>query len=123
MKNERKFVIDVNVLISAFLFQKSTPRLALDLAQNIGIVLMSNVVLIELEEVLFRSKFDKYLSVSRREELINDLIETVEFIDPNEQINDCRDPKNNKYLELAFSGKAESVITGDEDLLVLNPFR
>lgn len=38
-------------------------------------------------------------------------------------MNECRDPKDNKYLELAVSGKAECIITGDEDLLVLNPFR
>lgn len=42
---------------------------------------------------------------------------------PSESIDECRDPKDNKYLELAISGHAESLITGDEDLLVLNPFR
>lgn len=41
----------------------------------------------------------------------------------NEQINECRDPKDNKYLELAVAGEVECIITGDEDLLVLNPFR
>lgn len=40
-----------------------------------------------------------------------------------EQINECRDPKDNKYLELAVSGKAECIVTGDDDLLVLNPWR
>ncbi len=40
-----------------------------------------------------------------------------------EEINECRDPKDNKYLELVVSGKAECIVTGDEDLLVLNPFR
>ena len=42
---------------------------------------------------------------------------------PSESIDECRDPKDNKYLELAISGHAESLITGDEDLLVLNRFR
>ncbi len=40
-----------------------------------------------------------------------------------EQINECRDLKDNKYLELAFSGQAECIVTGDDDLLVLNPWR
>jgi predicted nucleic acid-binding protein len=44
-------------------------------------------------------------------------------VQPSESIDECRDPKDNKYLELAISGHAESLITGDEDLLVLNPFR
>ena len=41
----------------------------------------------------------------------------------NEQINECRDPKDNKYLELALSGQAECIVTGDDDLLVLNSWR
>jgi uncharacterized protein len=40
-----------------------------------------------------------------------------------EEIDECRDPKDNKYLELVVSGNAECIITGDQDLLVLNPFR
>jgi hypothetical protein len=44
-------------------------------------------------------------------------------VQPSESINECRDSKDNKYLELAISRHAESLITGDEDLLVLNPFR
>lgn len=35
----------------------------------------------------------------------------------------CRDPKDNKYLELAVNGQAESIITGDQDLLILHPFQ
>jgi putative PIN family toxin of toxin-antitoxin system len=55
--------------------------------------------------------------------LLEILAETAEFINITEQMNECRDPKDNKYLELAVSGKAECIITGDEDLLVLHPFR
>ncbi len=40
-----------------------------------------------------------------------------------EQITDCRDPKDNKFLELAINGNATCIITGDKDLLVLHPFR
>lgn len=40
-----------------------------------------------------------------------------------DQIDTCRDPKDNKVLELAVSGKAHCIVTGDEDLLILNPFR
>lgn len=38
------------------------------------------------------------------------------------QINACRDEKDNKFLELAINGNADFIITGDNDLLVLNPF-
>lgn len=40
-----------------------------------------------------------------------------------EQIDECRDLKDNKYLELALSGQVECIVTGDDDLLVLNPWR
>lgn len=46
-----------------------------------------------------------------------------EFIDIIEEIKECRDEKDNKFLELAISGNADFIITGDNDLLVLNPFR
>lgn len=123
MMNNRKFVFDTNVLISAFLFSQSKPRQALEKAQTIGIIILSNSVLLELEQVLFRPKFDKYLTLSRRQEFLEDLTEIAQFIDVTEQINECRDPKDNKYLELAVNGQAESLVTGDDDLLVLNPFR
>ena len=120
---DKYFVIDVNVLISAFLFARSKPRQALDKAQNIGIVLLSDAVLAELIEVLTRPKFDRYISKRIKEQLTNELAQTALFLDPNEQITECRDVKDNKYLELAIAGKAQCIMTGDRDLLVLNPFR
>ncbi len=44
------------------------------------------------------------------------------FIEPIEKISICRDPKDNMYLEIAIAGKADLIITGDSDLLVLHPF-
>jgi uncharacterized protein len=120
---DKYFVIDVNVLVSAFLFAKSKPRQALDKAQNLGIILLSDAILSELIEVLTRPKFDRYLSKKTREQLTDDLAQTTLFIRSNEQITECRDAKDNKYLELAVEGSAQCIITGDRDLLVLNPFR
>ncbi|MDZ8238468.1 MAG: putative toxin-antitoxin system toxin component, PIN family [Nostoc sp. ChiQUE01a] len=123
MTNNRRFVFDTNVLISAFLFSQSKPRQALDQATVIGVIVLSSSVLSELEEVLYRPKFDRYLTKKRRQEFLEDLTENAQFIDVTEQINECRDPKDNKYLELALSGQAECIVTGDDDLLVLNPWR
>ncbi len=50
-------------------------------------------------------------------------LKVVEMIDTSEIINVCRDPKDDKLLELATSGNADFLVTGDKDLLVLNPFR
>jgi uncharacterized protein len=121
---DKCFVIDVNVLVSAFLFANSKPRQALNKAQDLGIVLLSDDdVLLELIEVLTRPKFERYVSKQIREQLTDDLAQTSLFIKPNEQITECRDAKDNKYLALAVEGQAQCIITGDQDLLVLNPFR
>ena len=45
------------------------------------------------------------------------------MIDVVDVVTDCRDPKDNKFLESALSGKGSHIITGDSDLLVLHPFR
>ncbi|MBE9089674.1 putative toxin-antitoxin system toxin component, PIN family [Microcystis aeruginosa LEGE 11464] len=121
--NKPRFVFDANVIVSAFLFKNSSPRLALEMAKNQGIIILSETVIDELSDVLSRSKFDRYLAKSIRQELLETLVEASLLVQPSESINECRDSKDNKYLELAISGHAESLITGDEDLLVLNPFR
>lgn len=123
MPNERRFVLDANVIISALLFPGKPPYLALAKAQEDGIILLSGAVFTEIKLVLERRKFDRYLSLAIRQELINDLANTALFINPLDSIEECRDTKDNKYLELAVSGQADCLITGDEDLLVLHPFR
>ena len=123
MMHEQRFVLDVNVIVSAVLFAQSRPRQALDLTQDRGIILMSDDVLLELSEVLLRAKFDQYSTRSKREAFLDNFVETVQFIEITKQINECRDAKDNKYLELAVSGDAKFIVSGDKDLLVMNPFR
>ena len=55
--------------------------------------------------------------------MLNDIEKEALFIEPVVKISECRDPKDNKFLELAVAGKADCIVTGDKDLLVLNPFR
>jgi hypothetical protein len=122
-RNERRFVCDVNVIISAVLLPGSKPDHALRKVQDLGDLLMSESIWLELEQVLARPKFNRYTTPEERNDFLVDLSETIQFIDVTEQIDECRDPKDNKYLELAVSGKAECIVTGDNDLLVLTPFR
>jgi predicted nucleic acid-binding protein len=51
------------------------------------------------------------------------LVREAELVVVTAVVTDCRDPKDNKFLELALSGKATHIVSGDEDLLVLHPFR
>ena len=123
MSIKNLFVVDANIIVSAFLSKEGKARQALDKAQTNGVVLMSVEVLAELQEVLARPKFDKYITVAERKSLLARLIKTVQFVDIAEIVEICRDPKDDKYLELAVNGKATYIVSGDADLLVLNPFK
>lgn len=118
-----RFVFDTNVIVSAVLLAGSIPRQAFDKGLDEGTILISIPVLLELAEVLSRKKLDKYLLEEERMRFLIALIKEVELVEVTEVVTDCRDNKDNKFLELAVSGKADCVISGDEDLLTLNPFR
>ena len=118
-----RLVIDTNVLVSGLLTQNSIPQRVYDYAIAQATLLQSQATLSELERVLIRPKFDRYVSLERRLRFIASLVNRAEYVDVNETFELCRDPKDNSLLELAASGQASHLITGDQDLLVLNPFR
>ncbi len=123
MNNERtRGVFDNNVLVSAALLA-GVPRQAFDKLLDNGTVLISVPVLLELAEVLNREKFDKYVTHDERMRFIVGFLKVAEMIETGETIAICRDPKDDKLLELAVGGNAGFLVTGDKDLLVLNPFR
>jgi putative PIN family toxin of toxin-antitoxin system len=123
MKNEVRYVFDTNVLISALLFENSKPAQALRYALANGEVLLSLDLLEELNEVLGRERFNRYLTTEEREEFLEALIEQAVLVEITENVQECRDPKDDKVLELALNGEAQYIISGDRDLLVLHPFR
>jgi uncharacterized protein len=118
-----RFVFDTNVVVSALLLADSIPRQAFDKALDQGTVLISVPVILELADVLSRKKLNKYLLENERMRFLIGLLRETELIDTTETITICRDPKDNKFLELAVDGNADYIVTGDADLLVLHPFR
>lgn len=117
------YVFDTNVLVSALLFANSAPRRAFELALDTGQIIISQETIEELNEVLNRPKFERYISRSKRKRFLFAFIQKSVLIEIQETIKECRDPKDNKFLELAVSSKAAAIISGDQDLLVLHPFR
>ncbi len=118
-----RFVFDTNVIVSALLFNDSVPGKAFLRALDEGTVLISASLVRELSHVLSRERFDRYISREERDEFVDGLMresELVEIVDP---VSACRDPEDNRVLELAVNGNAKLIVTGDTDLLVLNPFR
>lgn len=123
MTSRPRYVFDSNVIISALLFADSTPGSAFRQALERGQILLSLALLEELSEVLSRDKFEGYVTPEESETFLEALIDRAELVLPVERIQVCRDPKDDAILELAVGGGATHIITGDADLLELNPFR
>jgi uncharacterized protein len=123
MASDVRVVIDTGVLVSAALLPRSVPRQAFDRAVSRGTLLISEFTLGELEDVLRRPKFSRYVSEEHRLELLEALVRESELVEITASISDCRDPRDNKFLELGVSGSASHIVTGDADLLALHPSR
>ena len=121
--SEPRLVFDTNVVVSAVLFLASVPARAMELGQAAGRFLVSDETAEELRRVLMRTKFDRYVPAAERARFLGRLLDDSVLVEIVEIIEDCRDPKDNKFLELAVSGGATHLITGDDDLLILNPYR
>ncbi len=120
---KQTIVIDTNILISALLRFNSVPGLALQKAGFKARLVYSNETLTEIIGVFNRKKFDKYVSIHEREIFIDLFVKAATLIDaPPLPIPICRDPKDDKYLALAVAAQSKFIITGDSDLLILNPF-
>lgn len=117
-------VFDNNVVISAAMFGTSIPAQALRKARkNNHIILSSRFTLAELRNTMLNPKFDKYVSLSKRIGFCETFESDSHIIPVSASVLACRDSKDNMFLELAVSGNANYIITGDKDLLALNPFR
>lgn len=116
-----RYVFDTNTLVSALLFENSIPGRAFMRALAQGDILAETLA--ELAEVLKRKKFRRYVTLEGVEVFLTALVKRAVMLEPGGKIEACRDPKDGKFLTLAVAGGATCIVTGDEDLLVLNPFR
>ena len=123
MREDVRCVFDTNVIVSALLFESSKPARALQYMLANGSVLMSLELLEELNEVLRRERFNRYVTREEREAFLVALVARAVLVEITETVQACRDPKDDKILELALNGEAQYIISGDQDLLVLHPFR
>lgn len=118
-----RIVIDINVLVSRLLLPRSLPADAVQKAMRAGRLLVSEATMEEIVNVLSRPRLDRYVSLTNRRQFIRLLGRKVTMVPIIQVVRECRDPKDDKFLELALNGRADLIITGDADLLVLNPWR
>lgn len=116
-------VFDASTVVSAALKADSVPERALLRAEATDVFALSTEVDAEIAEVLGRPRFARVLSLERRERILDTIRGTAVWFDPSEHVTDCRDPKDDKYLELALAAAAEFIVSSDDDLIVLHPWR
>jgi len=119
MNSFKKYICDTNILLSSLISSSSPPAQTVDFIKDNGLFSFSKETFSEFEEVLKRPKFDKFLSKERRLNFINKIFELSVFYEVHDKTDICRDPKDNKFLDIAIVSHAELLITGDEDLLIL----
>ncbi|MDE2007027.1 MAG: putative toxin-antitoxin system toxin component, PIN family [Rhodospirillales bacterium] len=110
-------------MVGAALRRDGIPRRALLKARREDILALSPAVEREIRDVLARPKFARYLTAADRDEILALLTQAAIRIEPNLTVRDCRDAKDDKYLELAAAARADAIVSSDGDLLVLDPWR
>jgi len=116
------WVLDTNTLISRLLVPQGVAGRAVDHALARGVLLVSAETLGELADVLGRPKFDPYVGRAERQQFVRLLGGVARVVTITRRITACRDPKNDKFLDVALAGGAPAIVSGDHDLLELHPF-
>jgi putative PIN family toxin of toxin-antitoxin system len=116
-----RVVLDTNIWIS-FMIGKELKGLEKYLNKKVKIITSSEQIE-ELVSVLRREKFKKYFLKDDIKELLFLIMKVSEIVNINHNIYDCRDEKDNFILEMAINGKVDIIVTGDNDLLILHPYK
>lgn len=124
MQTRVRVVFDTNALISALIVPSSVPAKALDLAVEHFEIIVSKATWQEFEQKIKKTSLERYFrNTHDRDAAVHAINRVVTHVAVRSVVTDCRDPKDNPFLELALDGKADAIISGDKDLLVLNPWR
>ena len=115
----KKYICDTNVLVSSLFSKNSPPSEVIKYIIKNGFLAFSEETFSEFEEVLNRPKFDKFISKEKRISFIEQVRSICWRYEIFQKIDLCRDPKDNKFLDVAIASYADYLITGDEDLLIL----
>ena len=123
MAFERRIVVDTGVLVSAAIRPQSIPALALEKAWLLFDVCASHSTLAELRRVLLADKFEAYRPLASRSLFVMGFVQRATRFHVTISVTDCRDAKDNQFLELAQTANAEMILSSDADLTVLHPWR
>ena len=116
-------VFDASTLVGAAIGRGSVPARAFLHALRSDRVAISEATMAELRDALARPRLARFVDPELRDEVLALLDMSGVLVEPTERVTDCRDEKDDKYLELALAAGADAIVSGDADLLVLHPWR
>ena len=119
----KRVVFDTSSLILACLNPDREPAQILRRALIEHAVFTSAAAFNELAAVLSRDKFDAWRPIEQRMVWVRLFRDAVIFVESETPVTECRDPKDNKFLELALSANADVLVASDIHLLEMHPFR
>ncbi len=117
-----RIVLDTNLLISRALTPNSLIAGVVRMITEYCDLLASQATMYEFATVLKHVRSKNYIKQDEATMLITFYREMVESVPIIEKVRKCRDPKNDKFLELAVNGQAEYLVTNDRGLLLFHPF-
>ncbi len=121
VKNKLLIILDTNWYIS-YLIKKSDSRLSIILNDERIEIIVSQKLIDELKFKIQSKKFRKYFAINEAIQFIELIKEVAIIFNTSSTVTTCRNPKDNYLLALAKDAKADFLITGDKDLLVLKQF-
>jgi|ERR1019366_963226 putative PIN family toxin of toxin-antitoxin system len=117
-----RVVVDTNILVSFAIRPNPTFEKIFDHIAAHGVSLVSEDTIAELLDVLSRDKFRKYVPLDQSIDYIEWYAGISEQVIVTENVVACHDPKDDKFLSLAVSGKADCIVAGDHHLLDMVKF-
>jgi putative PIN family toxin of toxin-antitoxin system len=116
-------VLDTNVLISAALSPSGLPAQVVRHTIEQGRIVFSDETYEEFYSRLWRPKFDRYITREMRQSILLDFSNIADWVNIAGKLDLCRDPDNNKFLEVAIVAQAVMLVSGDKDLTDLQEIK
>lgn len=120
----RRVVVDTNVWISATLSVNGTAATLASKVLDEGVPVFSEATYAELETRLWRPKFDPWLGIELRKQLLHDFAAAAHWVEIPLQLaaqHYCRDPDDDAFIRAALAADCECLVSGDADLLEASP--
>ena len=120
--DKNRVVLDTNIWLSAAISKSGAPAQVVRRVLQKGVPVFSKATFAELEARLWKPKFDRYLSMDTRRAILHDANAVAHWVDIPADLaakTYSRDPDDDKFIHTALAASAAWLVTGDQDLLVI----